>query len=458
VRDGAHGGAIDRQKIAALRAREDARFVAERPRSIELLRRARASLPAGVPMSWMVSLYAHAPFFVDKAEGAHITDVDGHRYLDMNLADSSMACGYGLEAVGEAVMSRFRRGSQYLLPTEESIVVAEALADRYGLPRWQFTLSATTANGEAIRIARAFTGRDRVLVFDGKYHGMLDETTVVPGEHGLEPEGRGLARNAGEATDIVPYNDLVAAERVPARRDTACVLVEAAVTNVGGVLMPELGFLAGLYETARRHGSVLAIDEAHTHICAYGGLKRAWRLDCDILVLGKAIAGGIPAGLYGLSEELSEFVETALEAGDRGYLPNLAVGGTLFGNPLQIAAIRATLDHVLTEEAHAKAARLGERLASGIETGARERGLPWSAHRLYCRSGYHFAERLPRTRAEAQAAADPELRNLMRVYFANRGIWEAIASACPAVSFAAEEADIDVYLSVYQACLDELTA
>jgi glutamate-1-semialdehyde 2,1-aminomutase len=449
---------IERQRIASLRSREDARFVAERPRSMELLRRARTSMPAGVPMSWMVSLYAHAPVFVSEAKGAYITDVDGHRYLDMNLADSSMACGYGLDVVADAVLSRFRRGSQYLLPTEETILVAEALAERYGLPRWQFTLSATGANGEAIRIARAFTGRDRVLVFDGKYHGMLDETAHVPGEHGLEPEMRGLARAAGKATDIVAFNDLAAAERVLARRETACVLVEAAATNVGGVLMPEPGFLAGLSETARRHGSILVIDEAHTHVCAYGGLKRAWGLDCDILVLGKAIAGGIPAGLYGLSEELASFIETALEGGDRGYLPDLAVGGTLFANPLEIAAIRATLDHVLTEQAHAKAARLGERLAQGIETGAQKRGLPWSAHRLYCRSGYHFAKTLPRTKAEAQAAADPELRDLMRVYLANRGIWEAIHSASPAVSFAAEETDVDFYLSVYEACLDELTA
>ncbi len=449
---------IDRQKIAALRAREDKRFVAERPRSMALLARARASMPAGVPMSWMVSLYAHAPFFVQKARGAYITDVDGHRYLDMNLADTSMACGYGLEVVADAVLSQFRRGSQYLLPTEETILVAERLAERYGLPRWQFTLSATAANGEAIRISRAFTGRDRVLVFDGKYHGMLGETSHVPGAHGPEPEMRGLARNAGEATDIVPYNDLAAAERVLARRETACVLVEAAVTNVGGVLQPQPGFLAGLSEAARRHGSVLVIDEAHTHVCAYGGLTRAWGLDCDILVLGKAIAGGIPVGLYGLSEELAAFIEDALEGGDRGYLPGLAVGGTLFGNPLQIAAIRATLDHVLTEAAHAKAARLGERLALGIEAGARKRGLPWSAHRLYCRSGYHFAKELPRSKAEAHAAADPELRDLMRVYMANRGVWEAIYSASPAVSFAAEAADVDLYLSVYEACLDELTA
>ncbi len=448
---------IDRQKIAELRAREDRRFADERPRSRELLGRARASMPAGVPMSWMVSLYAHVPVFVREAKGAYITDVDGHRYLDMNLADTSMACGYGLDVVGEAVMAQFQRGSQYLLPTEDSIHVTEALAARYGLPCWQFTLAATSANGEAIRIARAFTGRDRVLVFDGKYHGMLEETSHEPGEQGLEPQMRGLAKSAGDATDIVAFNDLAAAERVLERRETACVLVEAAPTNVGGVLIPEAGYLAGLSEIARRHGSVLVIDEAHTHVCAFGGLKRAWGLDCDILVLGKAIAGGIPAGLYGLSDELAAFVETVLEEGDRGYLPDVAIGGTLFANPLQIAAIRATLDHVLTEEAHAKAARLGERLARGIESGAQNRGLAWSAHRLYCRSGYHFAETLPRTKAQAQAADDPELRNLMRVYMANRGVWEAITSQSPAVSFAADDADIDLYLSVYEACLDALT-
>ncbi len=232
---------IDRQKIAELRAREDRRFADERPRSRELLGRARASMPAGVPMSWMVSLYAHAPVFIREAKGAYITDVDGNRYLDMKLADTSKACGYGLDVVGEAVMSRFRQGSQYLLPTEETIAVTEALAARYGLPGWQFTLSATSANGEAIRIARAFTGRDRVLVFDGKYHGMLEETSHEPGDEGLKPEMRGLAKSAGDGTDIVAFNDLAAAERILERRETACVLVEAAPTNVGGVLMPEAG-------------------------------------------------------------------------------------------------------------------------------------------------------------------------------------------------------------------------
>ncbi len=449
---------IERQKISALRQREDARFIEERPRSMELLGKARGSMPAGVPMSWMVSLYGHSPFFVREAKGAYLTDVDGHRYLDMNLADTSMACGYGLEAVADAVASQFRRGSQFLLPTEEAILVTEILADRFGLPQWQFALAASNANQEAIRISRAFTGRDRVLLFDGKYHGMLDETCHVPGDGGVRPEIGGLAKDAGNSTDIVPYNDLTAAESVLQKGQTACVLVEAAVTNVGGVLMPQPGFLEGLRELTQRHNVILVLDEAHTHVCAYGGLKRAWNIACDILVLGKAIAGGMPVGLYGMSEELGRFVEDVVEGGERGYIPGLAIGGTLYGNPLQFAAIRVTLEHVLTEETHLKAAQLGEKLASGIESGARKRGLPWSAHRLFNRSGYHFAPELPSTNAEAQAATDAELRDLMRVYMANRGVWEAIYSASPAVSLAAEEADIALYLSVYETCLDDLTA
>ena len=447
---------IERSRIAGMREREDARFVAERPRSARLLEEARGTMPGGVPMAWMVSLYAHAPIFVEHAEGAYITDVDGHRYLDMNLADSSMACGYGAPAVAEAVAAQFRRGSQFLLPVEEAIAVTRALADRFAMPRWQFTLAATSANTEAIRIARAYTGRDRVLVFDGKYHGMVDETLQIAGEGGVGPEVKGLRRGAGSATDIVPYNDLAAAERVLGRGETACVLVEAALTNVSGVLMPEPGFLDGLWALTRSAGALLVIDEAHTNVCAYGGLKRAWSIDCDILVIGKAVAGGIPAGLLGMSEALAEFIEAGQVGGRRGYLPDLAIGGTLFGNPLQIAAIGATLEHVLTEEAHERTARLGARLADGIEDAARRHGLPWSAHRLYCRSGYHFAPRLPRNNAEAEAAADPELRDLMRVYMANRGVWEAVFSASPAVSLAATEADVGLYLEVLDACLSEL--
>ena len=451
---------IDKQRVAELKQREDQRFIEERPKSRALLERGSDVMPGGVPMPWMVSLYDHPPMFIAEAKGAYLTDVDGHRYLDMNLADTSMACGYGLDVVADAVDSAFRKGGQYLLPNEETIDVAEALVERFGFPHWQFTLSATAANAEAIRIARAFTGRERILVFDGKYHGMNAETCQIVGENGVEPEVGGLSKDAGASTDIVAFNDLAAVEAVLARGDTACVMAEAALTNITGVLMPEPGFLDGLSALTRKYGALLVVDEAHTHVCAFGGLKQAWNIDCDILVVGKAIASGVPTGVYGFKDEIAVYLEDALKAGSLGELqvPMLALGGTLFGNPVQIAAVGATLEHVLTRDAQEQAAALGAYLSDGIEAAAAKYGLPWSAHRLYSRSGYHLAKTLPRTAAEAYAVHDGDLRNMMRVYMANRGIWEAIFSASPAVSLAATKGDIDFYLSVFDECLGELTA
>lgn len=233
---------IPSARVDELKKREDARFVAERPRSQALLEQSREMMPGGVPMSWMVGLYDHPPMFIAEAKGAYLTDVDGHRYLDMNLADTSMACGYGVDAVADAIDTQFRKGGQFLLPTEETLAVVEALGRRFGHRHWQFTLAATTANLEAIRIARVFTGRERILLFDGKYHGMNDETCLLVDDDGLKPEAGGLSSRAGAETDIVPFNDLAAVEAVLAKGQTACVMAEAALTNVTGVLMPEPGF------------------------------------------------------------------------------------------------------------------------------------------------------------------------------------------------------------------------
>ncbi|MFQ5984708.1 MAG: transaminase [Alphaproteobacteria bacterium] len=453
---------IDRDRIRELRAREDARLIAERPRSRALLERARRSMPDGVPMSWMVSAYHHAPMFVAEADGAYFTDVDGHRYLDMNLADTSMACGFTPQPVVEAVAAQMRRGSQFLLPTEDAIAVAEELARRFGLPRWQFTLAASSANTEVLRIARAATGRETILLFDGKYHGMLDETLFILVDGEPRPEGLGLPKEAAARTRIVQFNDLAAAEAALSEGDVACVVVEPALTNVGGLISPEPDFHAGLRALTRRFGSLLILDEVHTHVCAFGGLTRAWGLEPDIVVLGKALGGGVPIGAYGMAEELARFMEgTAGSEGEAAdwtvrFAMRVATGGTMFANALSLAAAHATLEHVLTEEGHARTAALGERLADGIEAAIRRHGLSWSAYRLYCRSGYCFAPKLPRNNLEAQAVADIPLTNLMRVYMANHGVWEAVEGEGPAVSFAATPADIDLYLDVFERCLAEL--
>ncbi|MCH7540806.1 MAG: aminotransferase class III-fold pyridoxal phosphate-dependent enzyme, partial [Proteobacteria bacterium] len=242
----------------------------------------------------------------------------------------------------------------------------------------------------------------------------------------------------------------------------ACVVVEPALTNVGGVISPEPDFHAGLRALTRRFGSLLILDEVKTHVCAFGGLTRAWGLEPDIVVLGKALGGGVPIGAYGMTEELARFMEgTAGGEGEAAdwtvrFSMRVATGGTMFANALSLAAARATLEHVLTEDGHTRTAALGERLADGIDAAIRRHGLSWSAYRLYCRSGYCFAPKLPRNNLEAQAVADIPLTNLMRVYMANRGVWEALQGESPMASFAATAADIDLYLDVFERCLADL--
>ena len=449
---------IERKHLLALKSQELERFRRERPRSLALLEQARKVMPDGVPMAWMNYHYEHPPLFVDSAQGARIVDVDGHRYLDMNLSDMSMATGYALPAVADAVDARFRKGAQLLLPTEDTIAVATELARRVALPRWQFTLAASTANTEAIRVARASTGRADILVFDGKYHGHIDPTLQEPGGDGAVPEFRGLPASSGAHTRLAPFNDLEALEAALRDRGVACVLTEPAFTTVGGVLMPDAGFHAGLRALTRRYGTLLIMDETHTHVAHYGGLSRAWGLEPDLLVLGKALGGGIPIGAYGLSEALARFMEQPGGAPPKSRFERVATGGTMFGNALQMAAARATLEHVLTEEAQARAATLGARLADGIERAIRARGLPWSVWRLYNRSGYHFAPQLPRHFRQLAAVDDRELRGYTRIYLANRGIWEAVCDAGPAVSLAALAEDIDLYLDALGSCFDTLVA
>ena len=449
---------VDPARVAALRAREDAAFRAARPRSLALLERARAHMPGGVPMGWMSALYAHLPIFAAAGDGARFTDVDGMSYLDMNQADMSMACGYAPPKVVEAVARRMASGSQFLLPTEDAVAVAEELARRWVLPFWQFTLSASGANAEVIRLARHATGRETILMFDGKYHGHIDDSLVMLVDGEVRPELAGLPAQAAARARIVPYNDLAAVETALAARDVAVVIVEPALTNTG-VVLPEPGFLEGLRTATRRTGTLLAFDETHTMVCAPGGLKAVWNLDCDAVAFGKSLGGGVAIGAYGVTAELARHLEEppAQPGAPMESVGGVATGGTLYANALSLAAARATLEHVLTPDGYTRTARLGTRLADGLDAIFAENGLPWCAQRLFCRSGFTFAPRLPRTSAEARALANPEIYHLIRVWLANRGIWESIASAGPTVSFAMTDADIDFYLARFRELAAELT-
>lgn len=441
---------VAREYVEALLTDENERFVAERPQSTERLGRARATLPRGVPMSWMEDLYEHPPVWVTHGSGAHFWDVDGHRYVDFYIADMSAFCGHGPEPVVQAVAERMRQGNQFLMPSEDAIPLAEHLAERYALPKWQFTLSATQANTEVTRIARHATGRDVVLVFDGKYHGHVDATLAVLDDGVVHPEYYGLPSGTVAKTRIVPFNDVAALHSALAPRDVAVVLAEPAMTNAG-FLLPKPGFHAALRELTADTGTLLAIDETHTLVIAYGGLARQWGLHPDFLTVGKSIAAGVPLAAYGMTDALA----AVLAAPDEPYVvsgaavPEPATGGTLFANALSLAAGRSALTEVLTEEAFARTAKLGRRLAEGLRDTIDQHGLPWCVTQEGSHAYYTFVPNAPHDGATSRAADDPDLRALMRVFMANRGVWESGWWLGPTVSVAHTDADVDAYLTVF---------
>jgi glutamate-1-semialdehyde 2,1-aminomutase len=446
---------IDRANLADLRRREESVFSANTARSAQLQARAARHMPGGVPMAWMKGLYRTPPIFVSHGEGATFFDVDGNGYLDFNVCDLSMTMGYGPPAIAQAVGRQIERGAHFLLPGEDAVVVAELLAERTGIPSWQFTLSASGANTEVLRIARYLTGRSKVVVFGGHYHGHIDETLVDQKDDGVQQALLGLPPDAALDTRIVPFNSLDSLEAVLASQDVALVLTEPALSNCN-IILPEPGFLAGVRGLTQKYGSLLCLDEAHTFQFAYGGLGRHWQLGCDFLVLGKGLGSGVSFGLYGMTEEIAHAVadHIDIDTGPAG----LATGGTLYASALAVAAARAALEHVLTPAAFERITRLGARLADGLEGLFETRKLPWRAFRLGPRSGYCLASELPRNFNEAEVSLDWEFIDTRRVFMANRGIWDAVASAGPQVSFAHAASDIDRYLATAGQFLDELLA
>lgn len=448
---------IDPNRLEELAASENARFVADRPRSMELLKRARRSMPRGVPMAWMDDLYDHPPAWVARGEGASFTDVDGHTYLDFYIADMSGFCGHAPPAVVAAVSDRMRLGGQFLLPGEDAIVVAEHLAERYRLPKWQFTLSGTQANTEVIRLARALTGRDVVLVFDGKYHGEGDTTLVIEDDGRVVPEQPGLPPWVADGARIAQFNDVGGLEAALAAEDVALVLAEPAMTNAGFIL-PRPDYHTALRKATNETGTLLALDEVHTLVCAYGGLSGDWGLEPDFLTIGKSMAAGVPLAAYGMREEVATAIAPPEQARvvSGAFVDEVPTGGTLFGNALSMAAGRAALLDVLTEQAFADAAALGERMAVGLREAFADAGLNWSVAHYGSHAAYFFVPEPPADGASSRAVDDPALRALIRVYLANRGIWESGWWLGPTVSIAHESTDVDRYVSTFASFLAEL--
>jgi glutamate-1-semialdehyde 2,1-aminomutase len=447
---------VDRPRLAALTARERAAFAQRNPRSAAAYASAR-HLFGRVPMTWMNKTAAGFPVYVATARGARLTDVDGHEYVDFCLGDTGAMAGHSPAPVVAAVRRRLGDlgGATTMLPTEDAALVGAELSRRFGLPYWSFALTATDANRWAIRLLRAVTGRSRILFNSYCYHGSVDESLIVAG-----PDGAGQSRdgNVGAPTDVTTtsrvaeFNDLDALERELAHGDVAAVLMEPALTNIG-IVLPRPGYLTGVRELTRRYGTYLINDETHTFSAGPGGATRAWGLDPDVVTIGKAIAGGIPIGAYGLSET----VAAALTGRDDLDLVDMGgVGGTLAGNPVSMAAARATLEEVLTDAAFDTMIDTATVFADGLRKLIEQYALPWSVSQLGARVEYRFADPAPVDGTASAASADAELEDFLHTYLANRGVLLTPFHNMALMSPATTLDDVHRHHEVFAAALAEL--
>jgi glutamate-1-semialdehyde 2,1-aminomutase len=447
---------VDPRRVQELLGRELDVFATRHPRTHELFQRARLSLLDGVPMNWMVKWAGPFPLFLESAAGAHATCVDGHDYVDLCLGDTGAMAGHGPAPVLAAVERQLSRGITTMLPTEDAAWVGEELARRFGLPSWQFTLTATDANRFSLRIARAITGRPLVAVHEYCYHGSVDETfAVLDGDRIVARRGNlGPAVNPGVTTRVVPYNDLDALDRALADRQVAVLLIEPALTNVG-IVLPEPGYLEGLREVTRRHGTLLIHDETHTICAGPGGVTGAMDLAPDMLVIGKTIGGGIPVAAYGMTAEVAEAIRAhvPVEDSDVG-----GIGGTLAGYALSMGAARAALGEVLTVEAFARMIPLAERWERGVAESIERRGAPWSVTRLGARAEYHFMPDPPRDGAEQIAHADAALERLLHLWVMNQGVLMTPFHNMALMSPVTTDADVDRHSAAFDEALAALFA
>jgi glutamate-1-semialdehyde 2,1-aminomutase len=445
---------IDRARLATLLERELADFAERHPRSRELYERARGSLFGGVPMPWMMLWAGGFPVFAAEAGGARITDVDGHTYVDLCLGDTGAMPGHAPQIVAEAVSRQIERGITTMLPTEDAAWVGEELSRRFGPERWTLTLTATDANRAALRICRELTGRPKVLVYSYCYHGTVDEAFAVADEEGTRSrEGNvGPPVHPALTTVAVEFNDPAALDAALATGEVACVLAEPAMTNMG-IVLPDPGYHDALREATRAAGTLLIIDETHTFSAGPGGCTAAWGLDPDVVTIGKAIGSGVPAGALGLSASVAERM-LAVEEAD--YEDTGGVGGTLAGNALSVAAIRATLEHVLTEEAFEQTIPLAGRFREGVEGVIEEHGLPWNVSQLGCRAEYRFQSPPARNGTEARAASDPELERYLHLHALNRGVLLTPFHNMALFSPATTVADVDRHTEVFAEGVGEL--
>ena len=451
---------IDRRHLTTLLDAERTRFAAARPASRAAAEEAAAHLIGGVPMTWMAKWAGGFPLFLAEARGSRVTDLDGHTYIDFALGDTGAMAGHSPAPTIAAVRRQLEEvgGVTAMLPTPDAAWVAGELTRRFGMARWSFALSATDANRWALRLARLVTGRPMVASFAYAYHGTVDETFVVRAADGstiARPGNVAPAVPPATTTRAVEWNDLASVEAALAPGDVAVLLTEPALTNIG-IVLPEPGFLDGLREVCDRTGTLLLIDETHTLSAGPGGCTQAWGLRPDIVTLGKSFAGGIPVGAYGLSAEVADRLAAAVDASDADLVDVGGVGGTLAGNALSMAAARATLGEVLTDDAFVAMIELATAFTAGVQATLDRHGLPWSISQLGARAEYRFARPAPRTGTESAAAHDDDIEEYLHLAMANRGIlitpFHNMALMAPTTT----AADVDAHTTAFAEVIAEL--
>ncbi|AZQ53742.1 aspartate aminotransferase family protein [Burkholderia cenocepacia] len=411
---------IEHERVQALLARERAEYAQRNPKSQGMSARAAPQLMFGVPLHWMNDWSTPFALHVAHAQGAQLTDVDGHTLADFCLGDTGAMFGHSPAVVTEALATQARHGLTTMLPNEDASVVGELLAQHFGLPKWQFAMTASDANRFLLRWVRAATGRRTLLVFNGCYHGTVDDVFVdlVDGQPMQRASLLGQVHDLTTTTRVVEFNDLAALEASLARGDVACVLAEPVMTNIGMVL-PEPGYWAQAQDLIRRHGSLLVLDETHTLSSGPGGYARTHGLRPDAVVVGKALGGGMPCAAYGFSAALAERAEVAKRTAPPGHS---GIGTTLTANLLAMAAMRATLTHLMTPQVFAPMHALAEQLAAGLRTIIARHGLPWCVTQVGARVEFQFCAQPPRNGSQAEAVMDAELEHALHLALLNRGV------------------------------------
>ena len=444
------------ERIAELMKIEEQRFLDLHKASTAAFHKSSKVMHEGVPMSWMAKWPGAHPVFVKEAKGAHFTDLDGHDYIDFCLGDTGSMTGHSPAATVAAVKAQIDKGITAMLPSENAAIVSDLLRERFGLPLWQFTVSATDANRHVIRYARMITGRSKIVVIDRCYHGSVDETFATLDDAGftIKREGNiGAPVDLDVTTRVVEFNDLPAMETALAHGDVAAILMEPAMTNIG-IVLPEDGYLKGVEQLCKKYGTLLIIDETHTISVGPGGMTAQLGLKPDFFTIGKALAAGIPVGTFGMTQAVADAIKAQIEIEkiDTG-----GIGGTLAGNILALAAMRATLSDVLTEANFAIMLELGDRWSDGVDAAIKEFDLDWHCNRLGARGEYIFKGKAPRTGREAAESGDFALEQYIHLRLLNDGFlltpFHNMALMCPDTT----AADVDAHTAAFRAMCEDLT-